>query len=181
VSPTTADHVRAAFTEEQVYVLDGGPCRAGIESTVLWLGGAPPRILRPGVISAAEISRVLGEEVAAPTAEPTRPGTPLASPGQLPSHYAPLSRAALTDAAQLPSLLSAARGPVVVLSHSGLHAEPPHTVIAMPADAAAYAARLYAALREADALRPYLIAVERPPSEGPIWDAIADRLRRATA
>jgi hypothetical protein len=51
----------------------------------------------------------------------------------------------------------------------------------MPNDAAAYAARLYAALREADTANPTVIAIERPPMTGPIWEAVADRLRRATA
>ena len=54
------------------------------------------------------------------------------------------------------------------------------TRLLTPADAPAYAARLYAALHEADTLHPALIAVERPPASGPIWDAIADRLARAT-
>ena len=53
--------------------------------------------------------------------------------------------------------------------------------IAMPADASSYAKRLYAALREADAMGADLIIVERPTAIGPIWDAVRDRLRRASA
>ena len=52
ISPTKAAHVAAAFSPEDVFVLDGGSCRGGIESTVLLLTEHPPRILRPGLISA---------------------------------------------------------------------------------------------------------------------------------
>ena len=66
-------------------VLDGGPCRVGLESTVLDLTGAAPAILRPGAITAEEIAAVLGEPVTRADGDPTAPK----SPGQLASHYAP--------------------------------------------------------------------------------------------
>jgi L-threonylcarbamoyladenylate synthase len=182
-SPTTAQHVREAFTQEQVLVLDGGPCRAGIESTVLTLAGPALRILRLGVISAEQIGGVLGRPVASPARDAVRPdpASPLAAPGQLPIHYAPAAPATLFDPSDLLALLARAPGPVAVLARSALSLPAPHTLIPMPPDAPAYAARLYAALREADALHPALIAIERPPATGPIWDAIADRLARATS
>jgi hypothetical protein len=80
--------------------------------------------------------------------------------------------------------LTSRDGPVAILTHTERVVPPPHMVLRMPRDAAAYAARFYAALREADALSPALIAVERPPSGPPdseIWSAILDRLTRATA
>lgn len=181
VSPTTAEHVRASFTPEEVYVLDGGPCRGGIESTVLSLAGSQPRILRPGLISAEEIEIVLGQAVADPKQSPPSPGARLESPGQLAVHYAPRSPAVLFDPHEWPSLAAAARGPIMVLGRTMTAIENPHALIRMPAEAGPYAARLYAALREADAALPSLIAIERPPATGPIWDAIADRLARATA
>lgn len=184
VSPTAAEHVRGAFREDEVFVLDGGPCRGGIESTVVTLAGGPPRVLRAGLITAAQIAEVIGRPV-----EPARPGeTPEAgeaavSPGMQTRHYAPRTRAVLFDRAGWPEVLHDAPGPVVILSHCDRTAPAPHTVIRMPESAPAYAARLYAALREADARRPALIAIERPP-DGPadleIWGAIADRLARAT-
>jgi len=56
---------------------------------------------------------------------------------------------------------------------------PPHGAILMPATAEGYAARLYAALREADECAAEQIMVEAPPRDGPVWEAVADRLRRA--
>lgn len=181
VSPTTAEHVRESFTEAQVYVLDGGPCRAGIESTVLWLAGGPPRILRPGPIDAEQISRVLGEPVEPyQAAAPSPSEQPAASPGQLATHYAPRTRTILVEGSDVESTLQQTTGRAVVLSLTR-DAPPPHTTIRLPSDPAAYAARLYAALREADASHADLIVVERPPLTGPVWEAVADRLRRAAA
>lgn len=192
VSPTAAEHVREAFTAEQVYVLDGGPCLAGIESTVVTLVESPPRILRPGLVSAGQIAKVLRCEVReADAAEqnrdragkesPAHASTPFSSPGQLPVHYAPRARTTLFDSPALDSLLTACHGRAVILARTIRAVPAPHALIRMPDEAAAYATRLYAALREADAASPALIAVERPPSTGPIWDAITDRLRRATS
>jgi L-threonylcarbamoyladenylate synthase len=180
ISPTTAAHVRESFTEDQVLILDGGPCRGGIESTVVSLVENPPRVLRPGLIGAGQIAKVLRCEVREPdpsrTSEPT--AAPLPAPGQLPVHYAPRARAVLLNAAAIAQLPPSPFAVILAISASSAPAA--HRLIPMPADAAAYAARLYAALREADALNPALIVIERPPSTGPIWDAIADRLRRAT-
>lgn len=193
VSPTAAAHVRESFSESDVMILDGGPCRAGIESTVITLAdGAPPRVLRQGVITREMIAGVLGEmpgvashlepSAAAPT---TGVLTPLASPGMLRSHYAPTAKAVLFDAGEWPAVLGrpeTAGSAVVVISHIGTRtAKPPHRVITMPADATAYATRLYAALREADSVRPSLILIERPDGAGGVWDAIRDRLERAAA
>ena len=186
VSPTTAEHVRAAFARDDVMVLDGGPCRGGIESTVLSLAGEPC-ILRPGLVTVAQIEAVLGYP-ATPSRSSLRDGVagypePLPAPGQLATHYAPVAAASLFDAADWPRIIANER-PVAILTHHERAAPPPHTVIRMPTDAAAYAARLYAALREADALSPALIAVERPPSGPPdaeLWTAILDRLCRATS
>ena len=87
----------------------------------------------------------------------------------------------MLDGPELNATLARSTGPLAVLSHTLTTIPAPHTLIRMPADAAAYAARLYAALREADAAAPTQILIERPPAFGPIWDAISDRLARATA
>jgi L-threonylcarbamoyladenylate synthase len=158
-------------------VLDGGACRGGIESTVVAV--APhPRVLRRGLVSAQEISAALGVPVE--DAPGQAPSAVAQSPGQLPVHYAPLAPARRFERAQWPAVLGGhdpAR--VVVLAFSELAAAGAR-VIRMPADPAAYAARLYAALREADALHPALILIEAVPGAGPLWSAIADRLARAT-
>jgi L-threonylcarbamoyladenylate synthase len=184
VSPTTAEHVRSAFNEQDVLVLDGGPCRAGIESTVVSLVGEP-RVLRPGLVSAAEIARVIQRPVSEPeySAVPEPGGAPLESPGQLASHYAPAARTIIAESQSVLGDARTAGGSSVIISWSGL--EWPR-IIRMPRDATGYAAHLYAALREADAVHPSLIVVERPPMDGDqksraIWMAVMDRLGRAAA
>jgi L-threonylcarbamoyladenylate synthase len=189
VSPTTAAHVREAFSEEDVLVLDGGPCRGGIESTVLSLVGSP-RVLRPGLLGAREIARVIGREVqeAAGTGNTGVVGTtegtaaaPFEAPGMMASHYAPLAKTVVCETA-VAVRLSKTTGAVVV-TWSGIQAA---CAVALPSDAPGYAAGLYAALREADAMKPKLIVVERPLARGTeqelaIWMAVMDRLGRASA
>ncbi len=186
VSPTLASHVREAFDPEEVLVLDGGACRVGVESTVLSLmDPAHPVILRPGLIGAAAIAEVLG----VPVVEAGKASGAAGSPGRLGPHYRPSSPVVLVDSlASLDEALMSDGGGCVVLTPPGLtvEVEPPHGVISMPGEASAYAARLYAALREADAARPSRILVCRPPTSGQrdeetaLWRAIHERLSRAS-
>jgi L-threonylcarbamoyladenylate synthase len=178
ISPTTAAHVREAFGQNDVMILDGGPCRGGIESTVVSIAGPVPRVLRPGLVTGAEIGRALGRPVEiAPPGEGAAPDTPTPSPGMQERHYAPRTPAVLFTPDRWPRVLTVRRA--AVLSSRDLKPPPPHILIRLPVDAAAYAARLYAALREADELGVDLIAIERPADAGPVWDAIRDRLVRA--
>lgn len=184
VSPTTAEHVREAFGPEDVMVLEGGACRAGIESTVVSLAGPGARVLRPGLISAGEIAAVIGRPVEEARGDSTGASEtePLASPGLLARHYAPRTPARLFDARELDGLLrdpAYAQG-VVVIAHEPLPLSVPHVRFLMPPDAEDYAYRLYAALREADARTPAAILIQRPPSGEGVWGAVMDRLVRAT-
>jgi L-threonylcarbamoyladenylate synthase len=88
LSPTTAEHVRAGLGDAVDMILEGGPCAVGIESTVISLAGARPRILRPGVISQTEIEAVIGSVEIGAGAE---------SPGQHAKHYCPRTRIVLGD------------------------------------------------------------------------------------
>lgn len=197
VSPTTAEHVRAEFGEG-VFVLDGGACQAGIESTVLWLGDGKAdsaRILRPGVVSVGRISEALGEPVldAAPLVNGDGDRA-MASPGLLSRHYSPRTRTVMFEAEEWSSLVGGTGGVearrVGVLTHAPLTASlllpAPGRVVTLPEAAAGYAAGLYAALRELDEGGLQMIAVQRPPTEGrnveasAIWRAVADRLSRAS-
>jgi L-threonylcarbamoyladenylate synthase len=159
LSPTTADHVRAAFGDT-VPVLDGGPCIVGIESTVVSIEGNKLRLLRPGMISLGEI-----EQVAASAGE-AHP-----SPGMHEKHYSPRTPLILVRSqAELPDRTGAYVWRVAL--------GPAARAVRMPLDAGPYAAQLYRVLHQLDAENWPWIAVELPP-DAPDWTAIRDRLTRA--
>ncbi len=175
LSPTSALHVLSDFPEEaQLLVIDGGPSRVGVESTVLDLTTTPPRILRPGAVTEAQIAAVIGPVDAAPIREQA------ASPGTAARHYSPRTPSRLLATSLLPGALRQERPPCVVLAISPIEVPPPHARLAMPADAEHYASRLYAVLREVDQAGFGTILIERPLGSGGLWPAILDRLERAT-
>lgn len=161
LSPTTAAAVLEALGGD-VDVLDGGNCEVGIESTVLDLASCPPRLLRPGQVGLPQIEATLGSPVAV-----AAPGSPVMAPGMYDRHYS-------TDA---PIHLVELLGDDDAGLGFGAPLNPRQ--VQMPQDAARYASLLYAALRELDRLRPARIVVEAVP-EGREWDAVRDRLRRAS-
>lgn len=174
VSPTSAAHVANALGGRIAAVLDGGPCRVGIESTVLDLTGATPRLLRQGGTSQEDLEALLGPLADAPAAVTDDHDTALAAPGQLSSHYAPrlplrlnvtqphADEVLLAFGAAVPEGAAATRN----LSPAG--------------DLTEAAANLFAALHGLD--RPDFagIAVMPLPEVG-LGRAINDRLRRAAA
>jgi L-threonylcarbamoyladenylate synthase len=176
VSPTTAEHVRADLGHDVACILDGGPCRVGVESTIVDCSDDEVVVLRLGGIAREEIERVLGRAV-----DVRNDGT-TAAPGTLPSHYAPRARVELVDARDVAVCASAAieRGARVgVLAPTvptGLPREA--VVIGVPRTTDEYARSLYEMLRAADAARlDVLLAVA--PCDGGLGAAVADRLRRA--
>lgn len=177
LSPTTAAHVREELGDAVDYVLDGGPCQVGIESTVLDLSGVHARLLRPGAVTAAQIEAILGKPLAAVSGDVPR------SPGMMASHYAPqtaLTLAASNDLlARIKQCLENGER-VAVLAWSAVPALPGCIRQAMPDDAGAYAHELYARLRELDALQVDRILVEAPPPDA-AWLAVSDRLMRAAS
>src|SRR5205085_9568847 len=88
LSPTTGEHVLRGLDGRIDLVLDGGPTAGGLESTVLDLTTTPPRLLRPGLVSPAEIEEVVGPIVRL-SASRVEDEKPLPSPGMLTRHYAP--------------------------------------------------------------------------------------------
>ncbi len=157
LSPTTAEHVRQILGDQVAMVLDGGPTDVGIESTVLSLAGAQPCLLRPGMISRAEIEALIG-----PVETPAQPVNGAhASPGMHRRHYSP-------------------RTPLILVENGVLPAAGRGTYLQMSANPREYAAQLYGVLHELDAQGWDWIAVERPPSTGE-WAAIRDRLERAAS
>jgi L-threonylcarbamoyladenylate synthase len=176
VSPTTADDVRADLGDDVDVVLDGGPCRVGVESTIVDCSGDAPVVLRLGGVARERVEHLLGRRVA------VRSDGTVAAPGTLPSHYAPRAPVLVVDARDLAARAAAhaAHGKRVGIVASKLPDDVPDGVIVVgsPADADDYARTLYAMLRAADdQCVDVLLAV--PPPEVGIGAAVADRLRRA--
>ena len=88
VSPTTAADVRADLGDEVDLVLDGGPCRVGVESTIVDCSGSRPAILRIGGVSRSRVEGLLGVDVPVLSDGDGREGG-VRAPGTLASHYAP--------------------------------------------------------------------------------------------
>ena len=159
LSPTTADHVRAAFGDA-VPVLEGGPCTVGIESTVVAIEDGKLKLLRPGMISLGEIEKAAAQS-----------GASHPAPGMHEKHYSPRTRLILVrSASELPDRTGAYVWRVAL--------GPAARGVRMPLDAGPYAAQLYRVLHQLDAENWPWIAVEMPP-DAPDWSAIRDRLTRA--
>jgi L-threonylcarbamoyladenylate synthase len=185
LSPTRAEHVRSQLGNKVDIILDGGPARVGVESTVLDICGPEPRILRPGGTPREAIEALIGPVLTGPNAVNE---TGSASPGQLKSHYAPrtpLSAYALEEMSALPgesgqallffdgpsrdAWLEGQAGTAVtirVLSETGNLCEA--------------AARLFETLHELDRAGFSRIRAQFAPEQG-LGAAINDRLRRASA
>lgn len=201
VSPTRAEHVVSEFEGQgdgldEVWVLDGGACDVGIESTIVDCSRGYPVLLRPGQITLTQIQAVTGEKVGVSTPEKPDASAPRAS-GTLMAHYAPRAKVRLMtldllmvalDAFELevkehPALLHESRPRLAVYSrslwaHRGSISGVVHR--AMPPEPAAAAHHLFADLRELDDLGVELIWVEAPPEEQ-AWAGVRDRLTRAAA
>lgn len=198
LSPTTAEHVVRQLDGAVDLVLDGGPCDAGIESTVVDVRTGA-RVLRPGVLAAGALRAawpgvVNGADRAAPDA-------PRASPGMDERHYAPRATLRLASSAREALALAAvraakgaragvvirgARGPERLQrgpqSEDAERPEPARGILVrnLPDDAEGYAHDLYATLHALDAEGVEAIFVERVPDDD-AWSGIADRLSRAAS
>ena len=179
VSPTTARHVIEDLGDEVDAVLDGGPCRVGVESTIVDVTGDQPVLLRPGGISTVELVAVVGGPVLDDRSGPVR------APGMMPSHYAPAADVVLIDQAEVgrleprpgDGLITVGAGGTAKAAARGFEND---AAWALPPDAAGYAARLYATLRAADRRAVTRLFVV-PPESGSLLDAVLDRLERAAA
>jgi len=178
ISPTTPEHVGDGFPNADLVVIDGGHCRAGIESTVLDLSTDPIRVLRPGIIGVHAIRETLAQPVECDTiadaSEPAR------SPGTIGAHYQPRTPTSLVKSDQLSSAK-----PTTVLIAWSIDAHPSGgELIAMPSALSAYASAIYRSMHDADKAGANALWIEQPPQattpeDIAIRGAIMERLRRA--
>ena len=165
ISPTSAAHVAASLGDSAGLILDGGSCAQGIESTIIALRqGGGWQLLRPGPITQAQISAILGT-----ASDLTASPSGIEAPGQLASHYSPGKPMRL-------GVTKAEDGEFLI----GFGADAGNFNLSPAGDLAQAAARLYAGLHQAAASAQQRIAVAPIPDEG-IGSAINDRLRRAAA
>jgi L-threonylcarbamoyladenylate synthase len=181
LSPTRAEHVLQHLGGAVELLLDGGPTPGGLESTVLDVTAQPPRLLRPGLVSPAEIETVIGPIERLGALGP-KPAAPLPSPGMLPRHYAPRAMLECTPdsgRARVEQLRGTGHRIGWLTYSQEIGPETPGVVVlVMPREPAAYSARLYAALHELDDAGVNQVVVELPPDSDD-WLAVRDRLRRA--
>lgn len=187
LSPTRAEHVARSLGDAIDGIVDGGPTSVGLESAVIDLTGAEPRLLRPGSLDLERLREVCGplrwegHTVA-------REGAAQLAPGMMERHYAPRAQLVLVDGGdaaavqdmEKESQAQRARGRKVgCIGFGGLQLEADWTHEFDPQDPETVGRELYARLHELDARGADLIYMERPPA-GNRWLAIRDRLQRAS-
>lgn len=168
LSPTSAKHVLNSLGGKIAAVLDGGDCAHGLESTIIDLTQKPFRILRSGPVTAAQLSKTLGEEVLSPKAHT------VAVPGNVTSHYQPNTKVRLVDLAEIENAVAEN----IACLHFSAIGNQGFKSKQMPTNVADYSHDLYRALDDADKWGCKEIWVERPPIADE-WLAVHDRLNRA--
>ncbi|APW63077.1 L-threonylcarbamoyladenylate synthase [Paludisphaera borealis] len=181
ISPTCAEHVLADLDGRIDLILDSGPTTVGLESTVLDLTSAPARILRPGPIGWHDLAPFFKEgDLAGPTSPEAPPPDRPSSPGMLAVHYAPRTRALRVESVRdVFDVAWPERAGVLAFERLDRDRLPEHVVVIEHPDPIGAAQNLYASLHALDAQGLDLIVVAMPPAGG-AWDAVRDRLRRAT-
>jgi len=178
ISPTTAEHVVQQLGDRVDYVLDGGPCRVGLESTVVQIVDDTAVLLRPGGLPIEEIESAIGE-VALHSPKSASHDAPQLAPGMLVRHYAPRTRLIISselgnEFGPRTGLLSF--GPLGDITLRGEFAAA--ETLSPTFDLREAATGFFAALRRLDALHLDLIVATPFPETG-LGRALNDRLRRA--
>ncbi|MCS7162592.1 MAG: L-threonylcarbamoyladenylate synthase [Bacteroidia bacterium] len=174
LSPTTSAHVYQYFAGQIPFILEGGPCQHGLESTIIGEEAGRFVLYRPGAIPRERIEAILGEKLHAQiTAKPAAVQTP----GQFSRHYAP-AKPLLYGWRQPPLELNASlvlfAAPEAPLVHPYLHLLSPTGNLQEAATA------LYAVLHACEAEPTEFILMQQLPSGGPLAETLYDRLRKAT-
>ncbi len=175
VSPTTARHVNDQLGKKIPYILDGGPCEVGIESTIIDLSTDTPVILRLGGLAKEEIEEVIG-----PVEVQTSSSNPKA-PGMLSSHYSPGKKLIIGDIEELLKNMNGNTKNVATISFQQKFNNLPEAqqkVLSANGDLKEAATNLFKSLRELDREDIEIILTEKFPETG-LGLAINDRLKRA--
>ncbi len=174
LSPTTAEHVREQLGDQVDFLLNGGPCPVGLESTIVSFSEEKARLLRPGGVPLEEIESVIGKVEFNPSDE--RPS----APGMLPKHYAPRTPIVIDSKKKNIDLYKDKNIGLLAFQQEKSHPKFMHVeVLSKKGDLREAAANLFAAIRRLDALNLDLILVEPVPEIG-LGRAIMDRLLRAS-
>lgn len=178
ISPTTAEHVDAQLGEKIPYILDGGPCKVGLESTIVGMEGEEVIIYRLGGLEIAEIESIVGK-VKIKDHSSSNPQ----APGLLESHYAPRKPFILGKLDELISDFQSRKVDFAVLSFTSKIEEisvERQFCLSENSDLKEAAANLFAAMRQLDEIGAEVILAELMPEVG-LGRAINDRLKRAAA
>jgi L-threonylcarbamoyladenylate synthase len=176
ISPTRASHVEDQLGAKIPYILDGGPCEVGVESTIIGFEEGRVIVHRPGGIALEEIERVVG-----PVVLQAHGGSNPQAPGMLDSHYAPRKKVYLGKMSDLLRQFGAEKAAVLAWrsGNPGLPT-PRFFALSQSGDLREAASRLFEGLRYLDNSDASFILAEPVPNEG-LGLAINDRLKRASA
>ncbi len=180
ISPTTSTAVMRELGDRVPYVLEGGPCEVGLESTIVHIApDASATLLRPGGLPREEIESILGRALLLP--QGGQKSTAELAPGMLASHYAPRKPLTLFDRSSLPEF-SGRDGILWLTPPVEVYPAPVQHMLSDSGDPREMARNLFSTLRlmDEDAGISRLYA-ERPSQTDGLWAAIADRLKRASA
>jgi L-threonylcarbamoyladenylate synthase len=186
ISPTTSEAVLSELGDRIESILEGGACSAGLESTIVRvLEDGQLEILRPGAIAREEIERALGVGVSLASTHSAL-STPKLAPGNLKSHYAPMTALSLFHRGEFPAQDYDPTDAVLFFDQAGLQDFSrtliPKTsrVLSYSGDLREASRNLFRMLRELDELGPRKIWAESPPTLEGLGYAILDRLTRAS-
>lgn len=169
ISPTSAEHVAQQFADSDLWILDGGPCQVGLESSIVsLLPGDSPRLLRRGMLGQARLEALLGEPLEGKAGA-------VRAPGQHHRHYAPST----TTLAFVQAPAEALASPRCGWLWCGRAQPSQGPALDLGAEPQAYATRLYAALYQLDAMGLERLYIQLPPLQD-TWAAVHDRLSRAS-
>lgn len=176
VSPTTAQHVYEGLQDKIPYILDGGACGVGVESTIVgWNENGELELYRLGGIAVEAIEKVIGKKIKHHQKITDNPNTP----GQLKSHYATHTPLYLGKIDEL--LLQFAGRKIILINFNHYHSSVPKEqqfILSANGSKEEAAKNLFRVLREADQLQADVILAEYVPEEG-LGRAVNDRLERA--